>query len=312
MKDPRVEQWLTREGVEWHYEKGISLSLIDWELSLKNQARLGQALIQEHVDELALAILDGVQLPDPVGYYSNEGRVVVISGNHRTAAYKQLNELKLGSPIAKIDWYIVNTFPWKIDVLTRTANVIEGLPLSKDERLEQAKHLVRVLNYTEVAAAKVLAISKTTVGNALDADAVAERLARYRFTDKIPPTTLCKLDKIKQDMALVETAKLVKEAQLSADETAEVARKVEAAAASEKQQQHVLAELKRNYKDRIARTKRGELKRQIAPTIKFRHAVNAINAIRPESITPLEPDLERKAKWAIKKLEEITKSAIGR
>jgi hypothetical protein len=307
MKDPRVEQWLNREGVEWHTEKDIPLSMIDWEASLRNQARLGDVLIQEHVDELTLAILDGVQLPDPVGY-SKEGRVVIISGNHRVAAYKQINELKLGGPIEKIDWYIVNTFAWKIDVLTRTSNVIEGLPLSKDERLEQAKHLVRVLNYTEVAAAKALAISKTTVGNALDADAVAERLARYRFTDRIPPTTLCKLDKIKQDIALVETAKLVREAQLSADETAEVARRVEAAAASEKQQQHVLAELRRDYKDRIARTKRGELKRQIAPTIKFRHAVNAINAIRAESVTPLEPDLERKARWAIKKLEEVTKS----
>jgi len=308
MRDPRVEQWLTKEGVEWHCEKDIPLSMIDWEASLKNQARLGQALIQEHVDELTIAILDGVELPDPIGYYSNEGRVVVISGNHRVAAYKQINELKLGGPIEKIDWYIVNTFLWRIDVLTRTANVIEGLPLSKDERLEQAKHLVRVLNYTEVAAAKALAISKTTVSYALQADEVAERLARYRFTDRIPPTTLCKLYRIKQDNALVEAAKLIKEAQLSGDEATEMAKRVEAAAASEKQQRHVLEELRRNYKDRIARTRRGELKRQIAPTIKLRHAVNAINAIRSESVIPLEPDLARRTKWAIKKLEEVTRS----
>lgn len=306
MKDPRVEQWLNRERVEWHTEKDIPLSMVDWEASLRNQARLGQALIQEHVDELSLAILDGVQLPDPVGYYSKESRVVIISGNHRVAAYKQINELKLGFPIEKIDWYIVNTFAWKIDVLTRISNVIEGLPLSKDERLEQAKHLVRVLNYTEVAAAKALAISKTTVGSALAADAVAERLARYRFTERIPPTTLCKLDRIKQDIALVETAKLVREAQLSGDETADVARRVSAAATSEKQQQHVITELRLDYKDRIARTKRGEIKRQIAPRIKFRHAVNAINAIRVESVMPLEPDLGRRARWAIKKLQEVT------
>jgi len=311
MRDPRVEQWLTKEGVEWHCEKDIPLSMIDWEASLRNQARLGQALIQEHVDELSIAVLDGVQLPDPIGYYGNEGRVVIISGNHRVAAYKQINELKLGDPIAKIDWYVVNSFPWKIDVLTRTANAIEGLPLSKDERLEQAKHLVRVLNYTEVAAAKALAISKTTVSYALQADEVAERLAKHRFSDKMPLSTLGKLYRIKQDGALVEVAKLVKEAQLSGEEATEVAKKVEAAAASEKQQHNILEELRRNYKDRIARTKRGELKRQIAPTIKLRHAVNAINAIRSESVTPLEPDLVRRAKWAIKKLEEVTRSASG-
>jgi ribosome-binding protein aMBF1 (putative translation factor) len=204
----------------------------------------------------------------------------------------------------------MNSFPWKIDVLTRTANAIEGLPLSKDERLEQAKHLVRVLNYTEVAAAKALAISKTTVSYALQADEVAERLAKHRFTDKISLSTLGKLYRIKQDGALVEVAKLVKEAQLSGEEATEVAKKVEAAAASEKQQHNILEELRRDYRDRIARTKRGELKRQIAPTIKLRHAVNAINAIRSESVTPLEPDLARRAKWAIKKLEEVTKSAV--
>jgi len=306
MKDPRIEQWLTREGVQWHMEKDIPLSLIDWEASLKNQARLGQALIAEHVDELTLSILDGVQMPDLVGYYTNEGKVVVISGNHRVAAYKQINELKLGSPIERIDWYIVNTFPWKIDVLTRTANVIEGLPLTKDDRLEQAKHLVRVLNYTAVAAAKALAISKTAVGIALEADMVTERLAKYRFTDRIPLTTLSKLYRIKQDVALVEAAKLTKEAQLSGDEATEMAKKIEAAAASEKQQHHIIEELRRTYKDRIARTKRGELKRQIAPIIKFRQAVNAINAVRPESVMPLEPDLERRVRWAIKKLEEVT------
>jgi hypothetical protein len=308
MKDPRVEQWLNREGVEWYIEKDIPLSMIDWEASLKNQARLGQVLIQEHVDELSIAIIDGLELPDPIGYYNSEGRIVIISGNHRVAAYKQINELKLGGPIEKIDWYIVNTFQWKIDMLTRTANVIEGLPLSKDERLEQAKHLVRLLNYTELAAAKALAISKTAVGSALQADEVAERLARYRFTERIPPTTLCKLYRIKQDNALVEVARLAKEAQLSADEVNEMAKKVEAAAASEKQQHHILEELRRNYKDRIARTRRGELKRQMTPTIKFRRAVNAINAIRPESVIPLEPDLRRRANWAVKKLGEVTKN----
>ncbi len=307
MKDPRVEQWLTREGVEWHVEKDIPLSMIDWETSLKNQARLGQALIQEHVDELAIAILDGYQLPDTVGYYNKDGKVVVISGNHRVAACKQINELKLGN-VEKLDWYIVETFAWKIEVLTRVANALEGPGLTKEEKLQHAKYLVTALNYTEVEAAKALGISKSTVGIALQAAEVAERLGKYKFRDTLPLSTLCNIYRIKQDNALVEVAKLIKEAQLSADEAAEVARKIEATAASEKQQRNTLEELRRNYKDRIARTKRGELKQQIAPTIKFRHAVNAINATRPESIIPLEPDLERRTRWAIKKLEEVTKN----
>ena len=140
MKDPRVEQWLTREGVDWHGEKSVPLSQVDWEASLKNQARLKLSLIPEHVDELSVAIIDGVQLPDPVGYYNKDGRIVIISGNHRVAAHKQINELKLGN-IETLDWYIVNSYVWKLDILTRTSNVIEGWPLTMEERVEQTdKH----------------------------------------------------------------------------------------------------------------------------------------------------------------------------
>lgn len=303
-RDPRVEQWLTREGVEWHQETHVPLSLVDWELSLKNQARLGQALIQEHVDELAVRILDGVELPDPVGYYAGK-KLVIISGNHRVAARRHLNELKLGTPVEHLDWYIVETFPWKIDVLTRTANALEGLPLSRNERLEQAKYLVMTLNYSQTEAARALGISESMVNTALLAQDVAERLKRQKYDEKLPVTTLCSLYRIKQDAALLGAAVLVKEAQLGADEAADLARKVSGAASSPKQQTRILADARDSYKDRIARTKRGQLKRQIAPTIKLRRALNAINNTRPESVVPLDPDLGRKTKWAIKKLQQF-------
>ena len=309
MRDPREEQWLSREGVDWYPVKDVPLSQVDWEASLKNQARLKVSLIPEHVDELSMAVLDGAQLPDPVGYYSKDGRIIIISGNHRVAAYRQINELKLGN-IEKIDWYIVNSYHWKLDILTRTSNRIEGLPLTKEERVEQAKHFVRVLNFSAVDAGKALGISSKTVNLALEGDDVRERLAKYQFQGNIPLTTLCKLYRIKQDNALLETANLVQEAQLSGEEAAEVAAMVEKAARSEKQQQHVLAELRKDYKDRIARTKKGQLKRQIAPSIKFRRAVNWINSTRPEAVVPLEPELMRRAKFAIKKLEEVIKSGV--
>lgn len=307
MRDPRVEQWLTREGVEWHWEKAVPLSQVDWEASLKNQARLKVSLIPEHVDELSMVVLDGVQLPDPVGYYNKDGHIVIISGNHRVAAYKQINELKLGN-IETLAWYIVNSYAWKFDILTRTSNIIEGLPLTMEERVEQAKHFVRVLNFSAVEAGKALGISSKKVNLALEGDDVKERLAKYQFQGNVPLTTLCKLYRIKQDNALLETAMLVQEAQLSGEEAAEVAARVEKAARSEKQQQHVLAELRKDYKDRIARTKKGQLKRQIAPSIKFRRAVNWINSTRPEAVAPLEPELMRLAKFAIRKLEEVIKS----
>ena len=304
MKDPRAEQWLTKHGVEWHCEKNIPLTMVDWEASLKNQARLKVSLIQDHVDELTLAIAEGNQLPDPIGYYNKIGRIVIISGNHRFAAYRTLNELKLGH-IEVLDWYIVNTYAWKIDILTRTSNIYEGEPTPLMERMEQAKHLVRFHSYSAADAARECKITAKAVAHALEADEVKERLAKYRAPDDIPLTSLCNLYRIKQDSALVESAKLVKEAQLSIDETADLARRVENAASSEKQQQYVLGELRKDYKDRIARTKRGQLKHQMVPSVKFRKGLNYIISTRSESVTPLDQELNMRIQWAIKKLEEI-------
>ncbi len=307
MRDQKTEQWLYRHGVEWYKEKDVPMSRVDWEASLKNQARLFQSLIPKHVDDIAMSILEGQKMPDPVGYYNKEGKIIIISGNHRVAAYRQINDLKLGN-VEALDWYIVNTYPEKIDILSRTSNMDEGIPTPEEERLLQALHFCRVHNYSHIDAAKEFRISKTTVSTALEAESVRERLVKQRFIDTLTPTTLVKLYRIKQDDALVETAKLVKEAQLSAEETTEVAKRVVKAEASPKQQEQVLVQLRKEYKDRIARTKRGELKRQIVPTVKFRKGVNYINRTRPESVLPLEPELKRKAKSAIKKLEEITRS----
>ncbi len=307
MRDARAEQWLTRHGVEWHCEKDVPLSRVDWEASLKNQARLKVSLMPKHVDDLAMSVLQGDRLPDPIGYYNKEGRVIIISGNHRVAAYRQINDLKLGN-VPAIDWYIVTTYPAKIDILTRTSNIYEGEPTPEEEKLEQALHLCREYNYSPTDAAKECKIARSTLNTAIETESVRERLAKYRFSDKLPLTTISKLYRIKQDNALVETAKLVKEAQLSSEETTEIATRVERAAASPKQQEQILGQLRKEYKDRIARTKRGELKRQIVPTIRFRRAVNYINLTRPEAVLPLEPELERKARSAIRKLEEITRS----
>jgi len=69
MRDPRAEQWLSKEGVDWHYELEIALNRVDREASLKNQARF-KAINQDHVPELAIAA-EQYELPALIGYYSS-------------------------------------------------------------------------------------------------------------------------------------------------------------------------------------------------------------------------------------------------
>ena len=69
MRDPRAEQRLSKEGVDWYYELEIPLNRVDREASLKNHARF-KAINQGHVLELAIAA-EQYELPALIGYYSS-------------------------------------------------------------------------------------------------------------------------------------------------------------------------------------------------------------------------------------------------
>lgn len=295
----QTEQRLDIEGAEWHYEPDVPLTRVDREASLKNQARF-QSLNQDHVLEIAMAIEQKQVMPALVGYYNTERRIVLIDGNHRMEAFNLMG-------IGKSDLYIVDTvYSWLIERLTRAMNTGEGNPPTRDERLSHAVHLVRAVDMPADAAAKTMGLPPSRVRDVLAADEVRERLSRLSFSDRLYPSTLTELYRVKLDSVLLEAATLVHEAQLTSEEAAELARRLDKVASSEKAQQGVIAQMRHEYRSRIARTRSGQLRRQILPTIKFRKAVDAINSIRPESVKPLDKDLARKTRYAIKKLEEIS------
>lgn len=297
MKDLRVEQWLNQEGVGWHYELNIPLTKIDREASLKNQARF-QAISQDHIIDLGIAVEKGSELPAMVGYYGKDRRIVLIDGNHRMEAYSLVGK-------AVSDFYIVDSaYGWVIERLTMTANMKEGWPPTREERLTHTLRLVRSQNMPVESAAKSLGLPPSTVQNALQAAETQERLNSLGFHEKLYPSVLENLNRVKQDTALLGCAKLVLGAQLTGEETAELARKV-SRARSEAAQGAVIADMRHQFRSRIARTRSGQTKRLILPTIKLRKAVDAINSIRPESVRPLDKDLFRKTGYAVSKLEEI-------
>lgn len=298
MRDPRVEQWLSSEGVPWHHEQNIPLTKINHEASLKNQARI-KAIDHDHVLELAISIEQGYDLPDLLGYYGTDRLIVLIAGNHRNEAYSLTNK-------TTADFYIIDvTHPWVIDRLTRTANRMEGLPLSQDERISHGIYMIRNYNYPCDTTAKMLGLPEKLLYQHLSALEVEERLAKLGFTDKIPMTTLVLLKGIKQDKALLDIAQLIIEARLIGDEVAEIVRRVKAAAASEKQQENEIARIRDDYRTRIAKIRKGTLKKVIIPTIELRQAVDTINRIRPETVKPLDPDLKRRVGWALDRLGAI-------
>lgn len=302
MREAKVEEWLNEEGVEWHYEPDVPLSKVDREASLKNQARY-RAINQDHVLELAIAA-EKKELTAMVGYYSTNHRIVIIDGNHRMEAYSLVARKTAG-------FYVVDTaYTWVIDRLTRTANKLEGLGQSRDEKLGHAIHFVKTQDIPINAAASLVQMSVAAVQNALAADEVRERLRGLGFNESLYPTTLEEIYRVKQDNALLGTAKLVHEAQLGAREAAEVARKV-SKQRSEQAQQAIIDNFRHQFRSRIIRTRSGQIRQQVLPTEKLRKHVNGINSIRPEQVKPVDKDLFRKLGFARKKIDEVCQGGPG-
>ncbi len=304
MKDPRVEQWLDKAGVQWHYEANVPLSEVDEDASLKNQARF-KAINSDHVTELAIQVLDGYELPALVAYRSKQKKLIIVSGNHRFKAYQE-------AVLKKADFYVVDiAHPWVIERITMSANMIESiLPLTMEERIEHAMYMVNKLNMTAESAGREMCLAKSTLGTAMHAEEVKSRLVKMGVEEvsTLPTGTKAALWRIKQDSALLAAAKLAVEAKLSTAETVELSNRLQKSANTEKAQQGVIKEFCTKYADKIALVAKGRLSFHVGPKERLKRALNTINSIggRPESVQPLEIVFVRKIQRAIKILEGLT------
>src|SRR5713101_639652 len=84
---------LDRLGIRYVYRHELPLSELDDDASLAawNQARLGDPVDEEHVDELLAELERDIELPPIIFYRDNDGRAVTLSGNHRRRANERLD-----------------------------------------------------------------------------------------------------------------------------------------------------------------------------------------------------------------------------
>ena len=310
-RDPRVEQILEKEGANWVFEKGVPLSAINRVASRENQARY-EPENKDHVIDLAIALVGGDILPAPVGYIIRDSAptkwtsssVILMSGNHRDAAFLMANN-DFGCSFTKTDMYIIlDPGKWLIDVLTRTLNFPE-LPIDREQRIAHAKYLVRTHGIAHTEAEKRLRLKEGTLNRYLQQDTTMERLARLGFKKKLPMRHLSDISAIQLDKALLETATLIDDARLRVNEVPEVVRRVKAASSSEKQQINELERIREEYRDRITRVKGGDTSKTISDETRYRTGLSYIKLTRPESIKPLSNQLMRSTREAMKHMEEL-------
>jgi hypothetical protein len=306
MRDLRYEQFLNKSGVPWHYEEKIALSQVNEVESFKNQARY-QAINDDVVTKYAIEMLDGVKFPALCAYRGKDKKLVIISGNHRFKAYKE-------AEISVADFYVVDTAVEHVLLrITFESNLLESpIPPTSEERYEQGITLYRLGIYTVEDTARALRLDRTTLDTKINARLMSERLTILGFKNarKLTQTSLVVLSRIKQDKALLKTASLAYEAQLSKEELLEVTDKVRDASNSEITQAHVVANLYMQYGDRLGTTAKGKYHiAQSTPRQRFIKNLNSLldDAQKPESLAPYETVFVRKIQRAIDALTKVNR-----
>lgn len=249
MRDPRIEQYLAAQSVDYTYVPEVLITDFDLKASLRNQARLTGALNKDTVTEYALAMIDGVDFPAVVTHRPN-GLDVLISGNHRIHA-------AIEAEVQAFDVYRVHTAdPFILERLTRSANSIEGMRPSRKESIAQAVYLVENRKMTATAAAKELHLPVQAVRNALNTAKARRRIPE--FADALPDTTLQNLGAIQIDRVLQPTAELVAKSKMPAITVDALIAEIRAQS-SEDAQLRIVSQWRNraDIKDRVAKYKGG-------------------------------------------------------
>jgi ParB-like nuclease domain len=167
---------LERLGIRYDLNPALPLTELDGEASraVWNQARLGDPVDEDHVEELVAELERGAEFPPIVFYRDDSGNAAVLSGNHRREAYARVGRDEIPAYEASGLNGLRKEDP-RVLSLIYEANHGHGLPVSLDHRVHQA--LVLIENgYNVRAAAGAVGIPEARVRDHYDAARATRRL----------------------------------------------------------------------------------------------------------------------------------------
>jgi hypothetical protein len=214
------------EELEEPYElREISLDEIDVDKSQRvlNQVRLGPAAYsQEHADTLRTALEQGSELPPGIVHRDDEGRNVILSGNHRFPAHRAAGRQTMPFYVATELGGLPTSDPRVQDVALR-ANVAHGEPVETEHRLQHAAQLVESGHYTVKGAAEAMVVPEAKLRDQVEKLKARRRLAELGISvDQIPISVARRLHSISSDGIVKAAAKLVPKMTQKAEETNEL------------------------------------------------------------------------------------------
>lgn len=245
-----VEDWLEEKGVSYEFVPDLPLASIDRERSLHNQARLGEALNPQFVEEYREAMRRGDRFPAlVVARSSAKGPAVNIDGNHRFEAATEEGHTAFGAYVVQLR---SNSSLFKD--MAEEANTRHGKPTSTEERVQQSLRKIRSGSSIEKAAADVN-VPLSVVRTAWDRARVDERAAsvgvKQSDWDTLVASVKLRLQALYTDEVFKAASRLAVSARLTTAEVDEVVSTVNSTRSTEKQLAAVRS-LRRGYSDRIS------------------------------------------------------------
>lgn len=167
---------LERLGIRYEFQPAFPLKELDTDASraVWNQARLGDPVDADHVEELVAELERGVELPPIIFYRDDAGKAAVLSGNHRREAYGRVGRDEIAAYEASGLDGLRKEDP-RVLSLIYEANHGHGLPVSIDHRVHQALALIEH-GYNVRAAAGAVGIPETRVRDHYETARATRRL----------------------------------------------------------------------------------------------------------------------------------------
>lgn len=230
-RDIGIETFLDGEGVPWTFVEQMPLGNFDLEKGLRNQARLGTPLKESTVARYVEFGRNGDVFPAVIAAEDKTGKLIPVDGNHRLEKDKRLKRTYV--PV-----YVIKAPPATLVRLTFLANNRNGLPLSEDDAMAHALHLIENgMSIRDAAASLGLGVAAVSRENSRAQANL--RAVKYgvplRDWEALSTHTRNKLNTIKTDEGFAAATRLYRSAGMTEKELVDLIHQMNTTASAEEQ-----------------------------------------------------------------------------
>lgn len=203
--DPAAESLFEHLGVNYEYVANVAITLIDRELSLQNQARLGVKLDDDVVEEYSAAMAAGAVFPALVAFPLPNGTYLLAGGNHRLEAARRAKR-KL------IDLYLLRVADEAMRrLITTSLNTKNGVRPGRSETVEQAIAWMERFGRTPKSAAAHFSLPESALTRELKTRSTRRRLQIAGVDPNgMSRSVIERMSTIQNDTVLTDVADFVK------------------------------------------------------------------------------------------------------